>query len=183
MTSERLKKARYWINSINQSASPLTYNRDRYQALVARLPKMDPKERGRIKGQTYTNDEYELSLEVPTGWTLDNSRTESLVVFNGPVAGVRGALQRMKMPSELGVQDFTKQIMRQWGVQQASARETEYPAGHGMVLQYGDELSKYRTLLLTRGPDGYTLMCQIPEEQYLQYIVDCEKIMRSLQIQ
>ena len=39
------------------------------------------------------------------------------------------------------------------------------------------------TTVLVRGDVGYALACQIPSEQFLQYIVDCEHIMRSLQIQ
>ena len=183
LTSDRLKKAKLWMNGINEVDSPLIYNRDKFQALVAKLPKMDPKERGRIKGRTYTNTAFGLALEVPDGWSLDNSRTQSLVTFNGPAPEVRGSLQRMKLPSAIGVQEFAKQIARQWGIQEASGRESEYPAGHGMVLQYGDGFLKYRTLLLVRDQDGYSVMCQIPAEQYLQYIVDCEKIMRSLQIE
>jgi predicted Zn-dependent protease len=183
LTSERLKKARHWIDTINQAKSPLNYNHDKYQAMVARIPRSDPKERGRIKGRSYTNDAFGLALEVPEGWGLDNSRTQNLVTISGPAPEVRGSLQRYKLPDTIGVQDFAKQVARQLGVQEASGRESEYPAGHGMVLQYTDGYLRYRTLLLVRGNEGYTVMCQIPSEQYLQYIVDCEKIMRSLQIE
>ena len=63
------------------------------------------------------------------------------------------------------------------------AREAEYPAGHGLVWQFGGDYVRYRRLLLVRGNAGYTLTCQIPADQWLQYLVDCEKVMRSLQIQ
>jgi hypothetical protein len=59
----------------------------------------------------------------------------------------------------------------------------DYPAGHGLLWQYGGDYMRFRTLLLVREQAGYTLTCQSPSEQYLQYLVDCEKIMRSLQIQ
>jgi len=59
----------------------------------------------------------------------------------------------------------------------------DYPAGHGLLWQYGSDYMRYRTLLLVRGQAGYVLTCQIPSEQYLEYIVDCEKIMRSLRIE
>lgn len=183
LTSERLKKARHWIDTINQTNSPLTYNHDKFLAMVARIPKMDPKERGRIKGRVYTNDAFGVKLEVPDGWTLDNSRTLNLCTFNGPAPEIRGSLQRLKVPDGMGVQEFTKQVMKQNGIQEASARESEYPAGHGMVIQYSDGYLQYRELLIVRGNAGYTVLIQIPAEQYLQYIVDCEKIMRSLQIE
>jgi len=81
------------------------------------------------------------------------------------------------------VQDFAKQVARQWGVQEAVTRDVDYPAGHGLLWQYGGDYQRFRTLLLVRGSAGYALMCQMNSDQYLQYIVDCEKIMRSLQIQ
>lgn len=183
LTTERLKKARRWIDSINVQGNPLAYNRDKFQSLVAKLPRMDPTERGRIQGRKYMNDAFKLALEVPEGWTLDNSRTQTLVTMTGPAPEVRGSLQRVKIPSDMGVQEFSKQVARQWGIPEANTRETEYPAGHGLVMQYGGGFLRYRTLLIVRDGAGYTVMCQIPSEQYLQYIVDCEKIMRSLQIE
>jgi hypothetical protein len=131
----------------------------------------------------YNNAPFGVSLEVPSGWKLDNSRAQSLVTFAGPVPEVRGTLERFPLQHETGVQDFAKQVARQWGVQEASVRDVDYPAGHGLMWQYGGDYERFRTLLLVRAHAGYALMCQMNAEQYIQYLVDCEKIMRSLQIQ
>jgi predicted Zn-dependent protease len=185
LTDRRARAAR-WIAEVERQAGvhqSLAYNRDKYLAMVAKLPHGEPTERGTIEGRRYTNTVFNLRLEVPPGWTMDNSRAASLVAFTGPVPEVRGNLQRHKLSREMGVQDFAKQISQSWGVREASVREAEYPAGHGQVWQYGSDYTRYRTLMLVRGSAGYTLICQIPADTYLQYIVDCEKIMRSLQIQ
>jgi len=150
--------------------------------MVARLPKVEAEERGLVQGRRYTNKPFGVRLEVPDGWKMDNSRSQSLVTYTGPAPEVRGALQRVKLPEAMGVQEFTKLMARQWGVAEASTREGEYPAGHGVVLQYGGNYMRFRTLLIVREKAGYTASCQIPAEQYYQYIVDCEKIMRSLRI-
>jgi len=114
---------------------------------------------------------------------MDNSRAGTLVSFTGPVPEVRGILERFPLHQETGVQDFAKQVARQWGVQEAAVRDVDYPAGHGLLWQYGGDYERFRTLLLVRGNAGYAVMCQSTSDLYLQYIVDCEKIMRSLQIQ
>ena len=182
-TSERLQKAHKWIAAINQSNLPLTYNRDKYQTLVAKLPHGESAERGVVEGRKYRNVPFGITLEVPEGWKMDNSRAQALVSFSGPAPEVRGLLARFRLSQETGVQDFAKQVARQWGVQEAAIRDVDYSAGHGLLWQYGGDYMRFRTLLLVRGEAGYALMCQMPSEQYLQYLVDCEKIMRSLQIQ
>lgn len=182
-TSERVQKAHKWIAAINQSELPLTYNRDKYQGLVAKLPHGESAERGTIEGRKYKNIPFGLTVEVPPGWKLDNSRSQTLVAFSGPEPEVRGTLSRFRLTRETGVQEFAKQLARQWGVPEAVVRDVDYPAGHGLLWQYGGDYMRFRTLLLVREHAGYALMCQMPSEQYLQYLVDCEKIMRSLQIQ
>lgn len=184
-TQDRLKRASHWIAQVEQSEKQpsLTYNRDKYLAMVARLPHGESAERGVIAGHRYTNVPFGVTLEVPEGWKMDNTRSQSLVAFSGPVPEVRGFLERFPLQGETGVQDFAKQVARQWGVQEAATRDVDYPAGHGLLWQYGGDYLRFRTLLLVRGPAGYALMCQMNSDQYLQYLVDCEKIMRSLQIQ
>jgi hypothetical protein len=95
---------------------------------------------------------------------------------------VRGTLQRIKLPHPMGVQDFSKEMAKQWGLSEVLTRDVDYPAGHGLLWQYGGSYDRYRTLLLVRDQAGYSLSCQIPSEQFFQYVVDCERIMRSLQI-
>lgn len=182
-TSDRLLKSRKWIAAVQQSTGTVAYNRDKYQSLVARLPHTEGAERGTVIGRSYNNEPFGIRVSVPEGWSMDNSRLQTLVAFTGPAQEVRGFLQRFRLPQEMGVQEFAKMVARQWGVQEANVRESEYPAGHGLVWQYGGNYMRFRTLLLVRGGSGYALMCQMPSELYLQYLVDCEKIMRSFQIQ
>lgn len=185
-TADRLARAAKWIAQVEppEGGQPAAaYNRDPYLAMVQRLPHGEPAERGIIEGQAYVNSVFGLRLEAPSGWKLDNSRAATVVTFSGPAAGVQGSLVRHKLPQEMGVQDFAKRMAKQWGIRDASVRETEYPAGHGMVWQYGGDYMRYRTLLIVRGAVGYALTCQMPADAYLQHIVDCEKIMRSFEIQ
>jgi len=184
-TQERLKRAAKWIAQVEQlqKQPSLTYNRDKYLAMAARLPHGESAERGVIAGRKYTNVPFGVTVEVPEGWKMDTSRAQSLVSFSGPVPEVRGLLQRFPLPHETGVQEFAKQVARKWGVQEAATRDVDYPAGHGLLWQYGGDYQRFRTLLLVRGNAGYALMCQMNTDVYLQYLVDCEKIMRSLQIQ
>ncbi len=184
-TQDRLKRAAKWIAQVEQTQKQpsLTYNRDKYLSMVGKLPHGESKERGSIQGGKYTNVPFGITLEVPEGWRMDNSRAQTLVSFSGPVPEVRGVLERFPLQTETGVQDFAKQVARQWGVQEVAARDVDYPAGHGLLWQYGGDYQRFRTLLLVRGNGGYALMCQMNSDVYLQYIVDCEKIMRSLQIQ
>jgi predicted Zn-dependent protease len=184
-TQERLKRSAKWIAQVEamEKQPSLTYNRDKYLSMVARLPHGESAERGQIDGRVYKNVPFGIILEVPEGWRMDNSRAETLVSFSGPVPEVRGNLARYPLHQETGVQDFAKQVAKQWGVQEAAVRDVDYPAGHGLLWQYGGDYQRFRTLLLVRGDAGYTLMCQSTSDLYLQYLVDCEKIMRSLQIQ
>jgi hypothetical protein len=108
---------------------------------------------------------------------------QSLATFRGPKPEVKGNLDRTKLLQPMTVQDYGKQLARQWGLQSVSSREADYPAGKGLLWQYGSDYMRYRTLLLVQGQAGYTLTCEIPSDDFLQYIVDCEKIMRSLQIE
>ena len=184
-TQERLKRAAKWIAQVEQEEKQpsLNYNRDKYLSMVARLPHGESAERGIIEGRAYKNVPFGITLEVPEGWKIDNSRAGTLVSFSGPVPEVRGMLERFPLHQETGVQDFAKQVARQWGVQEAAVRDVDYPAGHGLLWQYGGDYERFRTLLLVRGDAGYAVMCQSTSDLYLQYLVDCEKIMRSLQIQ
>jgi len=183
-TEDRLKRSGRWIAQIPQKSTATVYNRDKYQAMVARLPQAEPAERGVVKDQSYRNLPFKLRLDVPEGWRLDNSRIQTLVNFFGPVPEVKGNLQRIKLASETGVEEFGKQVARQWGIPDGaiSSRNADYPAGHGLLWQYGGNYLRYRSLLIVRNQSGYIVTCQMPSEQYLQYIIDCEKIMRSLTI-
>ncbi|HVO32849.1 MAG TPA: M48 family metalloprotease [Elusimicrobiota bacterium] len=185
-TQDRLKMAKRWIAVAEKAnpGSPMAYNRDKYQSLVAKLPHGTPAERGIVSGHSYKNDPFGISLEVPDGWSLDNVRIQSLVTFVGPKPEIRGNLQRTKLSQEMGVTEYAKQVVKQLGIQGGvTSRESEYPAGHGLLIQYGGDYVRYRALLIVRGPFGYTLTCQMPSDDYLQYVVDCERIMRSLTIQ
>lgn len=182
-TGDRLRLARRWIAQSEKERTSTTYNRDKYLNMVARLPRGTPAEKGTVTGVVYKNVPFGLNMEVPEGWKLDTSTMESLVKFTGPIPEVRGSLQRIKLSQAVGVQEFAKQMARQWGISEVLTRDVDYPAGHGLLWQYGGDYMRYRTLLLVRGNTGYALACQIPTEKFLQYIVDCERIMRSLQIQ
>ena len=182
-TVDRLRIARKWVALAEKDNTTLMYNRDKYQSMMARLPHGEPAERGVIQGNHYTNAPFGLSMDVPDGWKLDNARVSGVVGFVGPDPAVRGDLLRTRLPGEMGVQDFAKQFGRQNGIHDVTARDVDYPAGHGLLWQYGGDYMRYRTLLLVRGSVGYSLTCQLPSEQYLQYVVDCERVMRSLQIQ
>jgi predicted Zn-dependent protease len=182
-TSDRARLARKWVAIAERDHTSLAYNRDKFLGMVAKLPRGMPAEKGEIKDNTYTNEPFGLRLQVPPGWKLDMSSAGSLVNFKGPAPEVRGNLQRVLLPQPIGVQEFAKQMGKQWGLTEALSRDVDYPAGHGLLWQYGSDYMRYRTLLLVRGKAGYALACQIPAEQYLQYIVDCERIMRSLTIE
>jgi predicted Zn-dependent protease len=182
-TAERLQLARKWIHQAEVERTSLAYNRDKYLAMVDRLPRGMPAEKGKVDGLKYVNEPFGLTLEVPAGWKLDMTQVQSLVAFKGPAPEVRGNLQRIRLSRPMGVQEFARQMAKQWGLQEVLSRDVDYPAGHGLLWQYGGDYMRYRTLLLVRGEAGYALACQIPSEQFLQYIVDCERIMRSLQIQ
>jgi len=178
-TQERLQRAKKWIAQAEKTNTTLAYNRDKFLSMVAKLPQGVPAERGVIQARHYTNVPFQLQLDIPPGWTMDNTRQESLVTFRGPKPEVRGSLDRTKLVPGMTLQDFGKQTARQWGLQQVSSREANYPAGHALVWQYGGDYMRYRTLLLIKDGAGYTLTCEIPADDYLQYIVDCEKIMRA----
>jgi len=184
-TDIRLQIAAKWINEVESEEKhpSIVYNRDKFLSMVARLPRGERAEKGVVQGTHYKNDPFGVTLDVPTGWTLDNSRTQSLVGFVGPIPEVRGTLQRHKLAEPMGVADFSKQIAKQMGLQDPVSREVDYPSGHGLMWQYGDNYLHYRELLMVRDKAGFTITCQMPAEQYFQYVVDCEKIMRSLQIQ
>ena len=182
-TEARLRIARKWIAQAEKERSSLDYNRDKFLMMQARLPKGESAEKGAIEGARYKNGYFCVSLEAPAGWHLDNSRLDALVGFTGPLPEVRGELRRYRLPRAMGVQEFGKIVAKQLGVADALARDVDYPAGHGQLWQYGGDYQRFRTLLLVRGQAGYSLACQIPTDQYLQYLVDCERIMRSLQIQ
>ena len=183
LTSDRLRLARRWIAQTEKERTSVTYNRDKYLSMVERLPRGTPAEKGTVEGSTYKNVPFGLTLDVPDGWRLDMATMESLVKFVGPIPEVRGSLQRIRLPQAMGVQEFAKQMARQWGIAEALTRDVDYPAGHGLLWQYGSDYMRFRTLLLVRGSTGYALACQIPSDKFFQYIIDCERIMRSLQIQ
>jgi predicted Zn-dependent protease len=182
-TSERLRMARKWIDVSEKERTSLAYNRDKFLSMVERLPRGMPAEKGEVVGQKYTNKPFGITLEVPDGWKLDTTPMQSLVAFKGPASEVSGNLQRVRLPHAIGVQEFSRQMAKQWGLSEVLSRDVDYPAGHGLLWQYGGDYMRYRTLLLVRGNAGYALACQIPTEQFYQYLVDCERIMRSLQIQ
>jgi len=183
LTTDRLKRAARWIAQSEKETSARTYNRDKYQQMISRLPQGEVAEKGTVSGKHYDNRPFGLTLDVPSGWQLDNSRIQSLVGFVGPKDEVRGTLQRYKLADEMGVQDFASLMRKQWGFPDFPSRDVEYPAGHGLLWQYGSSYFKYRSLLLVRGSYGYVITCQIPVDDYFQYIVDCEKIMRSFKIE
>jgi len=182
-TADRIKMARHWIGLAEKDRTSLAYNRDKFLTMQARLPRGMPAEKGVVEGQKYVNTPFGITMEVPEGWHWDTTTIESLVGFVGPIPEVRGNLQRIRLSHPVGVQEFAKQMAKQWGLSEALSRDVDYPAGHGLLWQYGGDYLRYRTLLLVRGDAGYALACQIPSEKFLQYIVDCERIMRSLQIQ
>ena len=184
-TEVRLGMAEKWVAQVEQqegSHLAFNYNRDKFLAMVARLPQGTPAERGIVTGNHYKNKVFGIDMDAPQGWKLENNRVQSLVGFVGPIDEVRGELLRTPLPRSMSVQEFAKEYARQTGIHDVLAREVEYPAGHGLLWQYGGSYLRYRTLILVHGKVGYTMTCQIPEEQFLQYVVDCEKIFRSLQL-
>ena len=111
-TPERLKRAQKWITQVEQQQKQpsLDYNRDKYLSMVARLPHGESAERGTITGRVYKNVPFGVTLEVPDGWKMDNSRSQTLVAFTGPVPEIHGTLQRYPLSQEIGVQEFAKQL-------------------------------------------------------------------------
>ena len=126
-TQDRLKRAAKWIawsSSSPKSSRPwLTtgINICRWSR-VCRTP--ESAEREVVEGHTYKNVPFGVTMDVPEGWKLDNSRSQSLVAFTGPVPEVRGTLSRYPMSHEIGVQEFAKQLAKQSGVQEAWSRAT-----------------------------------------------------------
>jgi predicted Zn-dependent protease len=177
-TKDRLKLSNQWIAEAPKPANGGIYNRDKFLAYVSRLPRNHAKDKGVVQGTHYANSFSRLSLDVPHGWTIENNTIQYLVGFVGPVQDVRGKLQQFPLTEQVGIQEFSKQISKQWNVQVDTQREVDYPAGHGIMWQYGDDI-RYRTLLLIRGQTGYALQCQIPSDHYFDYLFDCESIMRS----
>lgn len=157
-----------------------------YTHIKSHLPKMDPEQRGAIKGQDYRNPAFEVKLNVPTNWNLGFFHPQSLVSFSSNDNVGEGRLQVVELSSTTLTADalafsFAKDV----GFQQMHGREVLNQAGYGYLGRYAGlspsgKLLDIRLFAIIRKGRGFIIFCGVPPDKSDSYSLDLEQILRSL---
>ncbi|MBI3012533.1 MAG: M48 family metalloprotease [Elusimicrobia bacterium] len=186
---------------------------DRYQTIIKTMPRSPQEYPGTIQDSTYGNLPLKLKLSVPKGWKLEIGFGRTLVLFRSLDGRAQGDLQFMPLepdplfmaaegPLFAGTLTSTSPITsRSWAeslepklkLEKRTGREVAYPAGQAYLGTYRgpDRLGRptiFRRLTIVTGTDpyrqkGFLLTCAAPEEAYVDYLVDMEKIMQNLKFE
>ena len=79
-------------------------------------------------GQIYRNVPFGITVEAPKGWTLDNSRSQTLVTFTGPTPEIRGQLQKSKRRNHQNTWNLSGLLRRQSNADLSSGLLAARPA-------------------------------------------------------
>lgn len=183
---------------------------ERYQEIIKSVPKVDVEQKWTIRESVYENETLGVHLEVPKGWKLESSYGKSLVRFYSPDSKAQGDLQMKKLQADpiltakqegvfAGIVSSTEILTsRQWAesveeglkLEKRTGRDVVYPVGPSYIGTYRgrDRMGRpafFKNLFVVCGDkketqEGFLLSCAAPEDSYLDYLVDFEKIMESL---
>jgi len=183
---------------------------ERYHDIVRTIPKGEFKELGIIEGNVYQHSSLKFRLEVPKDWSMQHAYGKSLVSFTSKDGKAQGQLQTIRLAPDpivsageessfAGVSISTHLLTsREWAeriegsskLKKRTGRDVTYPAGPSYVGTYKgrDRVGRpahFKVLYIMRGKSredqrGYVISCAAPESSYLDYLIDFEKIMRSL---
>lgn len=157
-----------------------------FQQMKALLPRVDEKERGRIAGSDYINDYHDLSLSVPSNWTLLFTHPQALVTFSTPNGDGEGRLQVVILSSSTKTpEQLAYRFAKDAGFQELTGRNVLYQAGYGYLGRYGGvspggKLLDTRLFATVRHGLGYIIMAGVDPEKADRYALDLERIIRSL---
>ncbi len=195
---------------LRSSSTKLVDHFEKYQEIVKSVPKKEEEPSGTIQDRIYTNPTWGFKLQVPQGWKLEASYGKALVNFTSQDRKAQGELKAIKLQPDptlfadpkstvAGVSESTQIITSAaWAqsmeegmhLQKRTGREVTYPAGPAFVGTYRghDRMGRpafFKILFIVRGEkrgrqQGYLLTCAAPDESYLDYLLDFEKIMESL---
>ncbi len=185
-------------------------NFERYQEIVRSIPRMDSDSEGAVRGSTYTHQRLGISLEVPSAWHLERGYGKALVSFSTKDGKAQGELQYKRFAQDpllvaqskaqiAGVTKSTELVTAQeWAesvepslkLQKRTGREVTYPFGQAYVgTYYGiDRVGRpafIKIHFIVRGKeraaqDGFVVFCGAPNDNYLDYLLDFERIVASL---
>ena len=183
-TEERIRLVKKYISQVDPSSKPLAVNKEPYQREIARLPREDPGLRGEILGETFRNKTFKFNLRIPKGWTFEFFHPRYLVDFVSPDGRVRGELRRNEVPLFQSAQDYAARVAQDMGFKFVGGQPVLYPCGYaylGRFLGSGitGEVMLVRMIVTVRGPQGFVLICFIPQEEAERYLLPVEQIMRS----
>jgi len=187
-TEDRIKQADAYIGRMNVSDRDLTEGVEKYQDLKDYLPHLSPEEKGRTEGQKFIQPAWKVSLEIPGGWVWEGRSRSALAVFREARGGGWGELRRRLIGPRSDATLFAKRVAgeKKWTFIQG--RSVLYPSGYGYLGQYygAGTLGGYfqlRVLFVTRGTEGYYLVCAAPPEKFANYLIPFEQILRSFRLE
>lgn len=157
-----------------------------YRAIKAQLPHVSEKEMGKVKGQSYRNELYNLSLTVPSNWIWDRYQPQALISFHTEDNEGEGRLQVVSLSSmTITPETLATEYAKQSGFQFQSGRQVLYQAGYGYLGRYygaspRGKILDIRLLTVIRKGQGYIIFCGAPPEKSDSYALDLEQILRAL---
>ncbi len=157
-----------------------------YSAIKAHLPRVDKDKQGEVNGQDYLNKYHEVSLRVPSNWTLGFYYPQALISFRTIDNDGDGRLQAVELSSATATaENVATRFAKFSGYQFVSGRNVLYQAGYGYLGRYygvsgsGKMLDIHLFATVRRGR-GYILLCGAPPEKADSYSLDLEQIIRAL---
>ena len=205
----RTETARRAFQILRSTSARFEDRFERYQEIVGSIEKRVPAAAGVITTHTYRNDAFGFELEAPERWKFELAYGKSLVRLVHEKGRAQGELQAEFLDPDAvlvpggggetaGMAAATGAITSgQWSsrveetlkFRKRTGRNVLYPAGESYVGTYQglDRTGRpaiYKIFYLV-GParpraQGVVLSFAAPEESYFDYLVDFDKVMKSL---
>ena len=199
------------LQILTSSSTVYQDNFDRYQEIINSIPRLDANPEGKIEGSHYSHPRLGLSLTVPDTWKLTRSYGKALVGFTTPDGKAQGELQYKRFANDpflaarstaqvagvtasthvLTAEDWAQSIEPGLRLKKRTGRMVQYPFGHAYVGTYYGQDRVGRPAFIkihffVRGSDsknqeGFVVFFGAPDEKYLDYLVDFERIVSSFQ--
>lgn len=183
-TSERIALIKRMIGEEKQNT--VETSPTEFQRIKSLLPRVDPRERGKIAGQDYTNEFHFLTVRVPENWSMAFLHPNALVSFQVTNGDGEGRLQTVAVSSITNTAEtLAHRFAKESGFQELiPGRNVLYQAGYGYLGRYGGvspsgKLMDIRLFATVRRGRGYIILAGVNPDKADSYALDLEQILRS----
>lgn len=186
-TDDRIRQAKAYIHR------PFFFKRETergeliYQEMKDRLPRVNPADRGDVRGRQFEQTRFGVRMTIPEGYDWEAQGAHAIVGFRKKGGESFGELRREPLESPLTPEQFAFKFAEDRKWQFWRGRSVLYPAGYGYLGQFvGPSVLGgtyiFRGLFLVRDGVGWAVLFAAPPDRAFEALVPSEQVFRSFDL-